>query len=221
MRIVLLGAPGSGKGTQGDMITAKYGFPRISTGDLLREEVAAGTPLGDIAKKAMDHGELVKDELVLEMVDQRIRLDDCRLGYVLDGFPRNIPQAQKLEALDPAREVVIEIFLEDEIVIQRLSARRICSSCGTIYNLLVKVPQQTGVCDACGGTLIQRDDDAPDVIAERLKVYHNQTEPLVDYYRVKGVFYRVSGDDAIPSVFESVRRVLEGALPATGSVDGQ
>jgi adenylate kinase len=215
MRIVLLGAPGSGKGTQSDMITKKYGFPRISTGDLLREEVAAGTPLGEIAKKAMDHGELVKDELVLEMVDHRIRQDDCRDGYILDGFPRNIPQAQKLEALDQTREVVIEIFLEDDVVIQRLSARRICSRCGTIYNLLVKVPQQKDICDACRGTLIQRDDDRPDVIAERLEVYHSQTEPLVDYYRSKGVFHRVNGDNTVQSVFEDISRVLEVTLPAT------
>ncbi len=219
MRIVLLGAPGSGKGTQGDMITKKYGFPRISTGDLLREEVAAGTPLGDLAKTAMERGELVKDDLVLEMVDKRIRQDDCQDGYVLDGFPRNIPQAQKLEALDQARKVVIEIFLEDKIVVKRLSARRICSNCGTIYNLLVKVPEQTGVCDACGGTFIQRGDDTPEVIEERLNVYHGQTEPLVDYYRTKGVFHRVSGDDAIQSVFEGICCVIDGALSGTEGKD--
>ncbi len=213
MRIVLLGAPGSGKGTQGDMITKKYGFPRISTGDLLREEVAAGTPLGDIAKRAMERGELVKDELVLEMVEKRIQQDDCQDGYVLDGFPRNIPQAQKLEALDRTSEVIIEIFLEDDIVVKRLSSRRICSICGTIYNLLVKVPKQTGVCDACSGMLIQRDDDKPEVIEERMKVYHGQTEPLVEYYRTKGVFHRVNGDDTIQSVFEGICRVLDSALP--------
>jgi adenylate kinase len=212
MRFILLGAPGSGKGTQGDMITKKYGFPRISTGDLLREEVAAGTALGDVAKAAIDRGELVKDELVLEMVDRRIHQDDCRNGYVLDGFPRNIPQAQKLEALDRTKEMVIEIFLEDTVVIQRLSSRRICSSCGMIYNLLVKLPEQTGVCDACGGTLIQRDDDKPEVIEERLKVYHGLTEPLADYYRAKGVFQRIKGDDAIQSVFEGICRILDGAL---------
>jgi len=212
MRIVLLGAPGSGKGTQGNMITEKYGFPRISTGDLLREEVAEGTPLGKIAKAVMDRGELVKDELVLEMVDRRIQQDDCRQGYVLDGFPRNISQAQKLEAHDPSREVVIEIFLEDDVVIRRLGARRICSSCGAIYNILVRVPQQKDACDACGGTLIQRDDDKTEVIAERLSVYHNQTEPLVGYYRAKGVYRRVQGDDAIESVFEGVCRVLDEVL---------
>jgi adenylate kinase len=216
MRIVLLGAPGSGKGTQGDMITAKYGFPRISTGDLLREEVGAGTPLGDIAKRAMDRGELVKDELVLEMIDHRIRQDDCRDGYILDGFPRNILQAQKLEELDQSDELVIEIFLEDEVVIQRLSARRICSGCGTIHNLFVKAPEDSGICDACGGSLIQRDDDKPEVIAERMTVYHTQTEPLVDYYRSKGAFHRVNGDNAIQEVFEDICRVLEEAIPEAG-----
>jgi len=181
--------------------------------------VAAGTPLGDIAKTAMDRGELVKDELVLEMVDKRILQDDCRDGYVLDGFPRNIPQARKLEVLDRAREVVIEIFLEDTVVAQRLSARRICSSCGMIYNLLVRVPEQTGVCDACGGTLIQRDDDKTEVIEERLNVYHGQTEPLVDYYRTKGIFHRVNGDDAIQSVFEGICRVLDGERLGTEGKD--
>lgn len=219
MRIVLLGPPGSGKGTQGDMITKKYGFPRISTGDLLRDAVAAGTPLGDIAKRSMDRGELVKDELVLEMVDNRIQQNDCRDGYVLDGFPRNIPQARKLEVLDRAREVVIEIFLGDDIVIKRLSSRRICSRCGAIYNLLVKVPVQTGICDACGGTLIQRDDDKAEVINERLNVYHRQTEPVVDYYRAKGVFHRVQGNDTVQSVFDSICRVLDSALPGTEPSD--
>ncbi|MFC2165513.1 adenylate kinase [Acidobacteriota bacterium] len=219
MRIVLLGAPGSGKGTQGDMIAKKYGFPRISTGDLLREEVAAGTPLGDIAKTTMDRGELVKDEFVLEMVDKRIYQDDCRDGYVLDGFPRNIQQAQKLERLDRAQEVVIEIFLEDDIVTQRLSSRRICPSCSTIYNLLVKVPEQSGICDACGGTLIQRDDDRPEVIDERLNVYHDQTEPLVDYYRTKGVFHRVNGDNTVQSVFDGICRVLDSVLSEAESRD--
>jgi adenylate kinase len=217
MRIILLGAPGSGKGTQGDMITRHYGFPKISTGDLLREAAAAGTPLGEIAKKAMQRGELVKDELVLEMVDRRIQQDDCRRGYVLDGFPRNIPQSQKLEALDQTQEVVIEIYLEDDIVIKRLSARRICSNCGMIYNLLVKVPEREYVCDACGGKLIQRDDDKPEVIKERLDVYHKQTEPLVDYYRNRGVFHRVNGDNAIQSVSEDVCRILDEVLRAEES----
>jgi adenylate kinase len=175
--------------------------------------------LGDIAEKAMERGELVKDELVLEMVDRRIRQDDCRDGYVLDGFPRNIPQAQKFEALDQSDEVVIEIFLEDDAVIQRLSSRRICSSCGATFNLLVKMPEQTGACDACGGTLIQRDDDKPEVIAARLKVYHNQTKPLVDYYRAKGVFHRVGGNNSIQAVFDAVCRVLADVLPAAESKD--
>ena len=156
---------------------------------------------------------------VLEMVDKRIHQDDCRDGYILDGFPRNIPQAQKLEMLDRAKEVVLEIFLEDTVAIQRLSARRICSSCGMIYNLLVKVPEQTGVCDACGGTLIQRDDDKPEVIEERLKVYHGLTEPLADYYRAKGVFQRINGDDAIQSVFEDICRLLDQALLETEGKD--
>jgi adenylate kinase len=212
MRIVLLGAPGSGKGTQGELLLNKYGFPRISTGDLLREAVAAETHLGREAKAVMDRGELVKDLLVVSMVEDRIKKPDCERGYILDGFPRNIFQAEKLEELDARQEVAIEIDLADDIVIERLSSRRVCSGCGAIYNLSDKKPRRDGVCDVCGSTLIQRDDDRLEVIADRLKVYHEKTEPLKDYYREKRVFHRVDGKGTIDSVFENVCRILDAVL---------
>ncbi|MBN1223149.1 MAG: adenylate kinase [Candidatus Aminicenantes bacterium] len=216
MRIILLGAPGSGKGTQGDLLEKKFGFPRISTGDLLREAVSAATPLGLKAKAAMDRGELVEDALVVGMVEERIHGLDCQKGYILDGFPRNISQAEKLGAIDGRREVAIEIVLADEAVIERLSARRICSDCGAIYNLLLKPPQRTQVCDMCNGALLQRDDDRPDVIADRLKVYHERTEPLVDYYGKRNVFHRVDGEGTILSIFEDICRILDSTLGQKG-----
>jgi len=212
MRIVLFGAPGSGKGTQGDLVLKKYGFPKISTGDLLREAVAAETPLGLKAKAAMDRGELVKDTLVVSMVKERINKPDCEKGYILDGFPRNIFQAEKLEESDGRREVAIEIGLSDKGVIERLASRRVCSGCGAIFNLSLKPPRRAGVCDVCGGVLIQRDDDRRELIEDRLKVYHKQTEPLKDYYKKKGVFHRVNGDGTIDSVFEAIGRILDAVL---------
>jgi len=212
MRIVLFGAPGSGKGTQGDLVLKKYGFPKISTGDLLREAVAAETPLGLKAKAAMDRGELVKDTLVVSMVKERINKPDCEKGYILDGFPRNIFQAEKLEESDGRREVAIEIGLSDKVVIERLGSRRVCSGCGAIFNLTLKPPRRAGVCDVCGGVLIQRDDDRRELIEDRLKVYHGQTEPLKHYYKKKGVFHRVNGEGTIDSVFEAIGRILDAVL---------
>jgi len=216
MRIVLLGAPGSGKGTQGDLMMKKYGFPKISTGDLFREAVAAKTPLGLEAKAAMDRGELVKDALVIGLVDERIRRQDCRNGYILDGFPRNLSQAEKLEEIDGRREMAIDIVLDDESVIERLSSRRICSECGAIYNTLLMPPRHDDVCDRCGGPLIQRDDDRREVIEDRLKVYHEQTKPLADYYRKRGVYKRVNGEGPISSIFEDICRILDSALGQEG-----
>ncbi len=213
MKIILLGAPGSGKGTQGDLVTKKYGFPRISTGDLLREAVVLNTPLGQMAKAIMDRGELVEDDLVVQMVEERIAKPDCDKGYLLDGFPRTIYQAQKLENIDQHhRNVVIEIFLPDEVVIDRLSARRLCSGCGAIYNLLAQTPDKENVCDVCSGKLIQRDDDPPEVIRNRLEVYHKQTEPLVQYYKEKECYFRVNGEGTIEEVFTRVCGVLDKAI---------
>jgi adenylate kinase len=216
MKIILLGAPGSGKGTQGDLVTKTYGYPRISTGDLLREAVSLGTALGQEAKAIMERGDLTEDDLVIKMVEERITKPDCAGGYILDGFPRTINQARKLDSIDQNhREVVIEIYLPDQVVVDRLSARRICSNCGTIYNLLSNIPEAENVCDVCSGKLIRRDDDMPEVIQDRLKVYHEQTEPLVDYYKAKTNYYQINGEGIIEDIFARVREVLDKAIDKT------
>jgi len=213
MRIILFGPPGSGKGTQGELIEAKYGFPKISTGDLLRQEVAERTPLRKKAVAQMKKGGLVKDELVVEMVKERILKDDCRQGYVLDGFPRTIPQARELEEMDSNRkEIVIDIQLPEKVIVERLLARRICPGCGVICNLFVNKPKKEGICDHCGTELIQREDDTRDVIQERLKVYHQQTEPLIGYYQEKKTYRRVDGSGEIQAVFRQIHSLLQAEM---------
>jgi len=209
MRIILLGPPGSGKGTQGDLIAQKYGFPKISTGDLLREAVQEETSLGKKAEAAMNRGDLVSDELVMQIVAERITKEDCQKGCVLDGFPRNIKQTHMLESIESKpSEIVLDIRLSEERLIERLSSRTICSKCGHIYNLLVKAPDRSDICDACGGELVQRRDDKPEVIRERLKVYREETEPLVDYYQKKKNYHKIDGDKDIESVFQEIQTVL-------------
>ena len=210
MRVILLGPPGGGKGTQGELIEKKYGFPKISTGDLLRREVQEKTPLGEMARAKMNQGELVSDDIVIEMIKQRIFQPDYKRGYILDGFPRNISQAQRLEEIEEKRpEIVIDIYLSDQVLIQRLSARRICSGCGAIYNLLARNPKKEGACDVCGSGLIQREDDTPDVIKERLKVYHEQTEVLIDYYSRKKVYFRIDGEGKIETISTNIYSILD------------
>jgi adenylate kinase len=213
MKIILLGAPGSGKGTQGELLTKTYGFPRISTGDLLRDAVSRGTSLGQHAKTTMERGELLADDLVVKMVEERIAKPDCADGYILDGFPRTMNQAQMMEKINQNhQEVVIEIALPDEVVVSRLSARRICSSCGTIYNLMGQSPKVENVCDVCSGELVRRDDDRPEVIQDRLKVYHEQTKPLIDHYKSKSNYFAIDGKGSIEEIFERVREVLDSVL---------
>lgn len=210
MRIIMLGPPGSGKGTQGDLIEKRYGFPKISTGDLLRLAVSESTALKKKAEAQMKRGGLVEDEIVLDIVKKRILNDDCRLGYVLDGFPRNISQAKKLEEMDGNRqEIVIEIHLPEEIIVQRLSARRICPQCAAVYNILNTKPKREGMCDACGSRLFHREDDQRKVIKERLRVYRQQTEPLIGYYQKKGSLQRVDGSREIEDVFQNISSLLE------------
>lgn len=216
MRIILLGPPGSGKGTQGDLIEGKYGFPRISSGDLLRDSVRRHTTLGRKAEAFMNRGELVEDDIVVEMIRERIGEDDCRTGFILDGFPRTIPQAERLPEIDPGRaEIVLDIRVDDRLLVERLSARRICSGCGAIHNLRAATASASGVCPVCGDALIQREDDKPEVIQRRLHVYHAQTEPLVEYYRGRHVYHEIDGAGPVDAVFVRILTVLERTLPAS------
>jgi adenylate kinase len=212
MRLVLLGAPGAGKGTQAKKLIEKYGMPQISTGDLLRAAVAAGTPLGKEAKSYMDKGELVPDSVVLGMVEERLKQDDCKKGYILDGFPRNTAQAEALDKmlanLNMSLTAALSVDVPFEDLMKRLTGRRTCKSCGQMYNIYFKAPAKEGVCDKCSGELFQRDDDKEATIKKRLEVYSSQTEPLIGYYRNKGILKSVSGTGSIDEIFKKVTDTL-------------
>lgn len=213
MRIILFGAPGSGKGTQGDLMAKRYGFPRISTGDLLRQAVKMRTPLGRKAEAIMKEGLLVNDEIVEELVRERIADPGCRKGYILDGFPRTVAQAEALKEIDGKRpEIVIGVEVPSEVLMERLSRRRVCPSCQAIYNLIVQPPKDQGQCDVCQSKLVQRSDDEPDVIRERLKVYCEQTEKLKDYYLRKRSYRPVDGRGTIEEIFRRIVHILDEAL---------
>ena len=217
MRIVLIGAPGGGKGTQAKQLVEKYGIPQISTGDLLREAVKAGTPLGMKAKAAMDAGQLVSDDIVLGMIKERLSKSDAQKGFILDGFPRNIPQAEALDKMlgqvGKPLQASLLIDVEFNILMQRLTGRRTCGSCGQMYNVYTSAPRIENVCDKCGGNLIHRDDDNEATIGNRLKVYEAQTAPLVDYYRKQGKLRTVRGIGEITEIFAAITRVLD-SLPS-------
>jgi len=206
-RVALLGPPGAGKGTQAKRIVETYGFVHLSTGDILRDEVARGTDLGLKAKGFMDRGELVPDELIINMV--RSRIEAASAGFLLDGFPRTVPQAEALEKISPL-DVVISVDLPREEVVRRLTARRVCASCGQIYNLAFRPPADPTVCDACGGKLTQRDDDRENVIENRYDVYQASTAPLIAFYRRRGVLEEVDGRTGSDAVFERIRMILAG-----------
>ena len=209
MRIILLGPPGSGKGTQGNLIENKFGFPKISAGDILRKAVEEGTSLGMKAKESMDKGELVKDRLIIDLIKQRIHKQDCRNGYTLDGFPRNISQAHSLEKMDAVQnEIVIDIRISDRIAIKRLSSRWICTECHSIYNIDREDLLQNKRCERCGGKLIQRGDDKPEVIEKRLAVYHHETEKLIQYYKNKGIYRAVDGQSSRALVFKRICSII-------------
>lgn len=213
MRTVLLGAPGSGKGTQGVVLSKKFNIPQISTGDLLRAAVKAGTELGKKAKSAMDAGALVSDDIVIGLIRERLSEDDAKNGYILDGFPRNIPQAEALDEMleqlgQPLQGVVLLDVPFDELM-QRLTGRRTCKDCGTIYNVYLSPPKAEGHCDSCGGELFQREDDNEDTIANRLKVYEEQTAPLVGYYEKQNKLHTIAGTGDIDEITNKVGAVFD------------
>ncbi len=212
MKIIMLGAPGAGKGTQAKKIADKYSIPHISTGDIFRANIKEGTELGKKAKTYMDQGLLVPDELVVDLVVDRVQQDDCSNGYVLDGFPRTIPQAESLDAalekLGDKIDYAINVEVPDENIIRRMSGRRACLACGATYHLVHIPPKKEGICDNCGKELVLRDDDKPETVTKRLNVYHEQTQPLIDYYTTKNVLAEVDGTKDMEEVFQDIVKVL-------------
>ena len=212
MKIIMLGAPGAGKGTQAKMIAAKYGIPHISTGDIFRANIKNGTELGAKAKEYMDKGLLVPDELVVDLVIDRFKADDCKNGYVLDGFPRTIPQAEALDnaltAIAESVDYAINVEVPDENIVNRMSGRRACVGCGATYHIVYNPTKVEGKCDTCGADLILRDDDKPETVLNRLKVYHEQTQPLINYYEGKGILKEVDGTVDMNEVFAAITAIL-------------
>jgi len=212
MKIIMLGAPGAGKGTQAKLIADKYSVPHISTGDIFRANIKNGTQLGMDAKKFMDQGMLVPDELTVKILLDRVSQDDCGKGYVLDGFPRTIPQAEVLEkALNEIHDKIdyaIDVDVPDENIVRRMSGRRACLACGATYHIVHIPPKTEGICDRCGKELILRDDDKPETVEKRLLVYHDQTQPLIDFYTQKGILRTVDGTVDMKDVFEEIVKIL-------------
>ncbi len=212
MKLIMLGAPGAGKGTQAKKISAKYGIPHISTGDIFRANIKGGTELGMKAKAFIDQGQLVPDEITIGMLLDRIKEDDCQKGYVLDGFPRTIPQAESLTKalieLGDKIDWAVNVDVPDENIISRMSGRRACLGCGQTYHIVYNAPSQEGICDVCGQELVLRDDDKPETVQKRLEVYHKQTQPLIDYYRGAGVLAEVDGTKDLEEVFQDIVKIL-------------
>lgn len=209
MKLILLGAPGAGKGTQAAELEKEYNIPAISTGQIIREAIEAKTALGNEVKGFIDRGELVPDDIVVEMVKERINDDDCKSGYILDGFPRTIPQAEIMEKLPILVDCALEIDVDEDIIVDRLSGRRVCSSCGATYHITCNPSKKEGVCDKCGNTLKIRDDDVPDVIRHRLKVYNEQTKPLKDFYGSRGKLITVKGQGKVEDTTRAIMKALK------------
>jgi len=209
MRLILIGPPGAGKGTQAEMLVKKLGIPQISTGDILRAAVKNGTPIGLKAKKYMDVGDLVPDDVIIGVVKERLTADDCKKGYLFDGIPRTLHQAEVLDAQGVIIDVVLSIEIPDDVLIERLGGRRVCPECNTIYHIETKKPAKEGICDGCGAVLITRKDDEIDMIKSRLKTYHKETEPLIGYYKAQGKLKEVGGEYNIASQTAEVIRLLE------------
>ena len=212
MKVIMLGAPGAGKGTQAVRVAEEYKIPHISTGDIFRANIKGGTELGKKAKGYMDAGQLVPDELVCDLVADRIQKDDCANGFVLDGFPRTIPQAKALDEalakLGQSMDFAVNIDVPDEAIIQRMSGRRACLSCGATYHIVYKAPKVADVCDTCGNPLVIREDDKPETVKNRLDVYHAQTQPLIDYYTNAGILVTVDGTQNMDDVFADIKAKL-------------
>ena len=209
MKLILLGAPGAGKGTQAEVICNALNIPAISTGNILREALRLGTEMGLKAKSFMDAGQLVPDDVVIGIIKERLAKDDCANGFILDGFPRTIPQAEALDAMGIIIDKVIDIEVPDEKIAARMSGRRVCKDCGASYHLEYKTPESEGVCDACSGELVQRKDDAPETVLDRLAVYHEQTEPLKEFYSKKGILRIVEGQEEIADTSALTLKALE------------
>lgn len=217
MKLVLLGPPGAGKGTQAEKLAKHYNIPTISTGRIIRNAISDNTSVGNEAKSYIDRGALVPDSMVVEMVQERLKSDDCKNGYILDGFPRTLSQAEIMEHLPILVDLVLEIHVDEEIIVERLSGRRECKVCGATYHIHDNPPKEEGVCDNCGGPLIRRKDDVPEIIRNRIKVYNEQTEPLKNYYKAKGLLVSVKGRekvaDTTKAVMEAIReRKVEAGL---------
>lgn len=207
MNIILLGAPGAGKGTQAEIIKKKLGIPTISTGNMIREALKNGTDMGKKAKSYMDQGKLVPDEVVIGIVEERLNQDDCKNGFILDGFPRTIAQAEALDKMNVNIDKVIDIEVSEELIYERMSGRRVCKDCGATYHIRNIKPKVEGVCDNCSGALVQREDDRPETVKERLRVYHEQTKPLKDYYENKKKLVVIDGTK---SMDEITKQMLAG-----------
>ena len=212
MKIIMLGAPGAGKGTQAKQIAGQYSIPHISTGDIFRANIKNGTELGKTAKEYMDQGLLVPDELTCDLVMDRIQQDDCKNGFVLDGFPRTIPQAEALDAaltkIGEKMDYAIDVDVPDENIVSRMSGRRACLDCGATYHIVSLPPKTEGKCDHCGSDLVLRDDDKPETVQKRLTVYHEQTQPLIDYYKNQGILKSVDGTQPMEAVFTAITDIL-------------
>lgn len=212
MKIIMLGAPGAGKGTQAKQIADKYSIPHISTGDIFRANIKNGTELGTKAKQYMDQGLLVPDELTCDLVMDRIQQDDCSNGFVLDGFPRTIPQAEALDAalekINEKMDYAIDVDVPDENIVNRMSGRRACLNCGATYHVVAIPTKVEGICDRCGSPVVLRDDDKPETVQKRLSVYHEQTQPLIEYYTNKGILKSVDGTQPMEHVFDAIVAIL-------------
>ena len=208
MKLILLGAPGAGKGTQADILCKELDIPTISTGNILRAAIKNGTPTGMKAKAFMDEGKLVPDDVIIAIITERVAEEDCANGYILDGVPRTIAQAEAMEKAGIVLDAVVSIEISDEVIMERMSGRRVCESCGASYHLVAVPPKQEGVCDKCGGKLVQRKDDAPETVKARLEVYHKETEPLKAFYAQRGLLRSVENQATVAETSQAILHVL-------------